>query len=127
MGSLSLTIPTDVFDRLDSYIKMAEGEVLGFGLVTQSGPTSFILDEVFLVEQEAGFAHVDVPDEAMHRMVTDLVEAGRGSELERLYLWWHSHGRLDPFLSKTDLDTIERLGTVGDYIISVVGNKMGGY
>lgn len=108
-------------------------EVSGFGEVEVLGPGHLYVPRVFLLKQVCTESET-VPDmeavSALHMGWTEAHEAaveaaektGEPAPEEFLGLWWHSHGKLQPFFSQVDHSTILRLE--GEpFMLSVVVNK----
>lgn len=107
--------------KLWLYVDTAPGEIGGLGFVDRLGD-DFLVDDVFILEQDASAAHVDIDDEVMSRFLTEMVQAGRESDLARITMWWHSHGNVGAFFSSTDTNTISKWKAT-NYLLSVVVNK----
>jgi hypothetical protein len=108
--------------RLDLYIKLADGEISGLGRVRRLGP-DFLIEEVFLFEQESGPGDTELDPDSVAGWLTELIR--RGEDPSQIKLWWHSHATMSVFWSGTDEATASRFAN--SWMISVVGNKRGEY
>lgn len=123
LESPRLKVPLHVWHKMMSYILNCPTEINGFGLVDKVLPTVFVLSDVFITEQEAGPAHVEVQPGTLGTMMTDFIR--RGDDPTRIKFQWHSHVNMEAYFSPTDLDNIKNWP--GDWLISVVANKHGEY
>jgi len=110
--------------KLDLYIRLSDAEVSGVGCVTRLERGSFLVDDVFILEQECSYAETALDQKALVRFLEEFV--AKGESPSALRLWWHSHGSFDVFWSRRDERTIRCFNTV-PWLISVVGNKRGEY
>lgn len=107
--------------RLSSYLRQAEGEISGFGLVRKDGDL-LVVHEIFILEQESGGAHTVLDTDAMQNLLYTLLQKGVGPE--EVTLWWHSHGSGSAFFSDVDDDTIDRFAEFGrPWMLSLVSNR----
>ena len=106
--------------KIRAWTAMAEGEVGGFGEATVENNEVHV-SRVFLIQQEAGAAHVDYSPEAVAGMI-----AKWGDRAEHVRFQWHSHADMEAFFSPTDTDNIETLNN-GAWLASLVVNRAGKY
>lgn len=104
-------------EKLDLYIQGCKEEISGIGTVRQVG-RDFVIDEVFLLEQEVTGGTTDIDDDAIAKFLVEWI--GRDRDPLELKLWWHSHCNFSTFWSSTDNSTIEKFQN--GWMISVVGN-----
>lgn len=123
LSSPRLQVPLSVWHKMMAYILNCPTEVNGFGLVDQVFPNLFVLSDVFITEQVASPAHVEVSPATLGTMMTDMIR--RGEDPSRIKFQWHSHVNMGAYFSPTDLENIENWA--GDWLISVVANKQGEY
>lgn len=107
--------------RLSAYLRLAEGEISGFGLVRKQ-EDFLVVHEIFILDQESGSAHTELDTDAMQELLYQLLKGG--SSPEEVTLWWHSHGMSSTFFSGTDDDTIDRFALFGrPWMLSLVSNR----
>lgn len=123
LPSPRLQVPLHVWQKMMAYIINCPTEINGFGLVDEVFPNLFVLSDVFITEQDAGPAHVEVQPETLGAMMTDIIR--RGEDPSRIKFQWHSHVNMEAYFSITDTNNIENWA--GDWLISVVANKRGEY
>jgi len=116
-----LTVSVDTWRKLQTYVQLCATEISGFGIISQTGPLRFNLEDVFIFEQEATDVHVTVSDEVMHRQLFQLDQAGL--KISTVRFQWHSHVNMPAYMSMVDTDNIDRYP--GDWMISMVINKRG--
>ena len=121
MGTPVLTVPLSVWQKMFSYVHACPVEVNGFGYVTRRGLLDFELDDVFILEQTATAASVDVSELTIANHMTDMMM--RGEDTGRMRFQWHSHVRMSAYFSGTDTSNIDRYP--GDWMLSLVANKYG--
>jgi hypothetical protein len=115
-----LFIPERVIKELDAFVDICPVEISGFGLVQRTGPETFLLYHVYIVDQEAGPAHTDVDLLALNR--SDDILAEQGAYQDRI-LQWHSHVDFAAYFSGVDARNIRRRREA--LLISLVVNKAG--
>lgn len=118
----SLHMPVTVWQKLMAFVVSCPVEVNGFGLIDDV-PGGFVLSDVFITEQSAGPAHVDVTPETMGKLMTDMIR--RGEDPGRIKFQWHSHVGMAAYFSLTDEANINRWP--GDWLFSLVANVHGDY
>ena len=119
----TLTVPINVWQKLQAYVELCPIEINGFGVINQIGPDDFELEDVFIFEQTASDVHVTVSAEVMHSQLYQLSQTGL--DLSTIRFQWHSHVSMGAYMSSTDLDNIESYP--GDWMISLVINKFGDF
>lgn len=95
-------------------------EVSGLGNVIYDAATNaFIVNEVYLLEQENTGTTTDINDAAIGKLMHEHFKSKIKGDLN---FWWHSHADMNVFWSGTDMATIEQLGGNG-WFLSTVFNK----
>jgi len=106
--------------KIDTWCKIAKGEVSGLGLVEVDDDGDIFITDAFLLTQESSTAHTELDQAAVGELMQELREKEiPGSKLR---LWWHSHGTGSTFWSGTDDKTIDLLANDG-FMVSLVTNK----
>lgn len=118
-----LRVTLTVWQKMMAYIINCPTEVNGFGIIDQLTPEALVLSDVFITEQVAGPAHVNVDPMVLSAMMTDML--ARGEDPGKVKFQWHSHVDFNAYFSGTDTANIDRWP--GDWLISVVANKQGEY
>lgn len=116
----TLSIPIDSYRKMMAYTDLCQGEVTWFFDVEyiQDNHT-FMVGEVYLLEQEAGGADVEMDEETISKFLEQMIERGV-TQLPRG--WGHSHVNMGTFFSGTDEQTITEL-TNNTFIVALVVNK----
>lgn len=115
-----LCVPLDVWLKMMTFMKVCDVEVNGFGYVDRE-EFGFLLEDVFILEQEADLGYVVTEAQAIHRHLFELVS--QGGDSGRMRFQWHSHVDMPVYFSPVDIAKIEKCG--GDWTLSLVGNKRG--
>jgi hypothetical protein len=120
------------FRKLSTYVEHATGEVSGFGEVeyfpakgsevAQIVGGYFLVTDLDILPQEAGYAHATITPQDYAKYVTEKVKQKKS--VRKLRLWWHSHAHMEAFFSGTDTGTIEGSHEF-DWLLSMVVNKKG--
>lgn len=115
-----------VYDNIFGWCKAASPiECSGMGLIERDGSV-FRVTEAFLPEQRGTPVSTVITPNGRDSMIRDL--AKRKVSGKTLKFWWHTHPDFNAYFSSTDVENIERLvGWNGDYMLSMVVNKMGEY
>ncbi|MDZ4338927.1 MAG: hypothetical protein U1B94_01765 [candidate division NC10 bacterium] len=108
------------FQKLKIYIERCPVEIGGLGEVELRGDR-FIVTDLFLIAQRGTPSETELDAQEIASFLAERLAQGRDPALIRV--WWHSHADADVHWSLTDQKTIK--GFLGDYLISIVGNKRG--
>ena len=115
-----LIIPLASYQKIMAYAEIATGEITGFADVDyNTEKKALVVGEVYLLEQEAAAAHVEMNEEIVADFNLQMVKKGL-TQLPRL--WWHSHVDMETFFSGTDDDTILDLKN-DSFMVALVVNK----
>lgn len=117
-----LLFPLEVWQKLQAFVGACPVEINGFGLLVPQG-SDYLVQDVIILEQVAGPAHVDNDPLVIARFMTDCIRAGIDTSMLRLQ--WHSHVTMPAYFSGTDTNNIERYA--GQWMTSIVLNKYGEY
>lgn len=112
-----LSFASAAWRRLVAWTTRCPFEIGGLGLLTPDGD-DLVVEEVVLVEQEVNDIATRLDGAAVHRLLVDLLDAGR--DPAALKLWWHSHATEGVFWSGEDEETIDRFRN--DFMVSLVLN-----
>lgn len=107
--------------RIMYYAKAADGEVSGLGTIIKDKDGHYIVNEVYLLEQESSGADTELNPEAISKLMTDMMKENQ--DPSRLKFWWHSHANMGVFWSGTDDTCAETLSR--EFAFSLVVNKSG--
>lgn len=118
MGTLILT--DDTYAKIKEYVSLIDAEIGMFGYVKMDN-TDFVVDDVFLVEQEVSGSSVDFADAGLEYAIERAIKDGR---IEDLKFCCHSHVDMDAFWSGTDDKMIAGMNNgMTPYLVSLVINK----
>lgn len=114
----ALYIDPTSLKKIQYWADAADGEVSGLGIVeVENG--RYVVRDVFILEQECSGADTELKPEAISKLITDIIKAGK--DPAKLKFWWHSHVNMSVFWSGTDDECAETLST--EYAFSLVVNK----
>ncbi|MBY0547647.1 MAG: hypothetical protein K2W95_10160 [Candidatus Obscuribacterales bacterium] len=127
-ASPTIYLSADAFRRMLLFVEIAGKEVGWLGTAEQVAGGDFLIDKVFLLEQEVTATETELSVDGQNKLVMELIEQGdQGLELaNRLRFWGHSHVRMGTWPSFTDERTMERFGREGlPWYIRGIFNKYG--
>ncbi len=113
--------------KLQKYTEFAKGEISGIGIV-EALPNFFYVPEVFLFKQVSTATHTSIDREDYMKFTSNMMKAGE--PIEKLKLWWHTHGDMSVFWSPTDEANIQDFDwekPEDNWVLSIVLNKSGNY
>lgn len=116
-----LWIPLEKYRRIMAYVDLCETEVSGFFDVQYDAENhAFVINEVYLIDQEAGGSDTEMDDQAIAKFMEELIEQGHDQMPQG---WWHSHVNMSVFWSSTDENTINNDFVNDTFTVSLVVNK----
>ena len=107
--------------KLDLFIELARGEISGLGDVVQINEYDFLIEDLFILDQECTGSKTKLDQEKIGQMITQLVVMGK--DTAKTKLWWHSHVNMGVFWSVTDDDTAAEFNN--GWMLCLVGDKKG--
>lgn len=113
--------------KLQKYTEFAKGEISGIGIV-EALPTFFYVPEVYLFKQVSSATHTSIDQEDYMKFTSKMMKEDK--PLEKLKLWWHTHGDMATFWSPTDEANIQDFDwekPEDNWVLSIVLNKQGDY
>ena len=111
---MEFTISPSLFARIMAYTNGVSTEIGGFGLFS---PKEKAITEIFpLLPQTVHGAEFHVDDEEMIK----LASTPKGAQTN---FWWHSHVWMGTSPSSVDTTFIERYGSQGDMLLTLIVNK----
>ena len=97
-----------------------EWSCLGYIHEETGFPSTFYVEDVYLVKQRNTAASTEMDAKDINRLMTELIREGK--DTDKLRFWLHSHGSGTIFWSGTDEDTCRGFGENG-YVVSAVVNQ----
>ena len=116
----TLYFKSDALTKMLGYAQAAIEEVSGVGIVEKIDGV-LMVTEVYLLEQECTSMTTEIDSGALGKLMLWLVKQGKEAGLK---LWWHSHGSMDTFWSRTDNNTA-RIISKTSWAFRAVINKSG--
>lgn len=117
----TLYVDPTVMKRIGYYTQAADGEVSGLGTLKKDEKGRYIVDEVYLLEQESSAADTEIKPESISKLMVDMMKDNK--DPGALKFWWHSHASMGVFWSGTDDTCAETLSK--EFAFSLVVNKAG--
>jgi hypothetical protein len=118
MSKYKLKVPWEHYQRLQAYTNEVDTEIGGLCRIDLEKDV-FTVAEVFLLEQTASKGECELSSKGIDTLYRELLNEDK--DVDNLYGWWHSHGTMDAFFSKTDTDTMDEWP--GDWIVAICINK----
>ena len=86
----------DAFSRMWHFVDIAGEEVGWLGTVQQTRYGNFLIEEVFLLEQEVSAAQTEISEDGIAKLAQELIETRQdGVEVvNKIRFWGHSHVRM---------------------------------
>lgn len=103
-GSPMVYMTRDAFSRMWHIVDIADDEVGWLGTVRQTQYGNFLIEEVFLLEQEVSAAQTEISGDGIAKFVQELIETREdGVEVANtIRFWGHSHVRMSTSPSGQD-------------------------
>lgn len=118
----------DAYKRMCLYVELAPKEVGWLGTISKRPNGDFLIEEVFLVEQEVTSVETELSVQGAEKLVLELLEAGDPGldKANKLHFWGHSHVRMGTSPSGTDESTMQRFAREGhEFYVRGIFNKLG--
>lgn len=118
--------------------KYGDKEVSGFGRLTVVDNETIVCDDIDVPRQEVSGGSTDISGTQLMQWREERFDIRSGmsveevtalnDELQRWWMWWHSHGNMSASFSKTDDNTIEYLArAMGKCLGLVVKSDLSDY
>lgn len=117
-----LVMPDRIFRELVYFFSRMPQEMQVMGFVEKDDMNAFRVSGLVIPPHGAGLAFADLDQDQFPKWLDDLEQAG--NDINHLRLQAHSHGFLEAYFSREDIDTIQNAYSC-DWMISVVGNRRG--
>jgi len=115
-----IIIPLESYRKIFAYVDLVNTEITGFADCEYNEEDKvFKMGEIYLLEQEASGAEVEMSEEKVSEFTLQMVNAGK-TQLPRC--WWHSHANMNVFFSGTDEEAIKDLKN-DTFLLALVVNK----
>ena len=121
-------VTRDAYSRMYHMVDMCNVEVGWRGTVRVTRGGNFLIDEVFLLEQEVSGAATELSEDGQARLVQHLIDTrDNGVEVaNELRFWGHSHANMATFASTQDDKQMAELEQGGcPWFIRGILNKLG--
>ena len=118
----------DAYKRMCLYVELAPKEVGWLGTISKRPNGDFLIEQVFLVEQQVTPVETELSVEGSEKLVLELLEGGDPGleKANKLHFWGHSHVRMGTSPSGTDESTMLRFSREGhEFYERGIFNKLG--
>lgn len=116
-----LKMSREQFYEIQYLTNKCDKEISGMGTIIIDKDHNFVVEKLFLLNQECSGAATDLDAAAVNKCLYDTREC-QGT----LSFWWHSHVNMGAFFSGQDKTTIQEHGSNG-FMLGLVINKRGEY
>lgn len=115
----TLYIPRKIYQKLMHWVDKSNFEVSWFGMLRfEKAQNYFVVDEIFLLDQENSSAETEIKAAALCDLLYDT------RKMPGDLRWWgHSHVKMGVFWSGTDMKTMKELSQNGWFLSTVFNQK----
>ncbi len=127
-GIPKVLMTREAYSRMWHFVDIADKEVGWLGAVRVTPHGDYLIEEVFLLEQEVSAAQTELSSEGQAKLVQHLIDTRPdGVEVaNRILFWGHSHVRMSTTASFQDDKQMEALKESGcPWFIRGIFNKLG--
>ncbi len=121
-------VSRDAYSKMYHFVDIGEEEVGWLGTAYQTRLGNFVIDEVFLVEQEVSAAQTELSEDGQAKLAQHLIDTYEDGveKVNRLRFWGHSHVAMPTNPSAQDEKQMEVLRANGcPWFIRGILNKRG--
>ena len=86
LGDMKIIMVKELYEKLIHYALAADGEISGLGMC-QWKEGEVRITEIFLLKQDCTGASTELDDEAVSKLMVDLIKENRNTA--ELRFWWH--------------------------------------
>jgi len=107
-------------------VDLCPQEVGWYGIVDKREDGALVIDEIFLLKQEANGGTCELAEDGFASLYEKLTEDGRENDVDKLRFWGHSHanGAVGPS-GQDETQAMETLNDTQDFLIRAICNKDG--
>ena len=114
---LAVMLSQKAFSQLFGWAYSTSREISCLGAIRRQG-NLFMVEEFYLLKQSGSSAGTELDQDAIAKLMEELLAAGKQEHLGSIKCWAHSHPGMGVFWSGTDEETCNLL--VNDYLVSIV-------
>lgn len=123
-------VSAEAHGKMLALVKECSIEISWMCSVTRRENGDFDINDVYVPLQSCGPADTEISEDGDEALMMELFAAGKGSEVDKLRCWGHSHVNMAVFASNTDeiqtqsfIDNLTNAGS--DHFVRFIGNKRG--
>lgn len=119
-------ISSNAHSKMWSLVKMCDIEISWLSTVIREDNGDFLITDVIVPEQTCSSATTEIDKSGVNNMIEEMLNEGRGKDLNDMKCWGHSHVDMNVKPSHTDEgQTKEFLDKRKDFFIRLICNKRG--
>lgn len=117
----------EVFSRMWHFVDIADKEVSWLGTVRQTQYGNFLIEEVFLLEQEVSATQTEISEDGIARLAQELIDTRQDGVdvVNRIRFWGHSHVQMDTSPSGQDENQMQHFQQDCAWFVRGILNKLG--
>lgn len=124
----SIIISAAAYRMMRGFVDNCKDEIGWLALVKKEDENTYFIYDVLICDQEVTGASTDLNEKGLQLVAEELLQTERGSELNNVRCWGHSHVNMAVSPSTQDNETFEEYYTqCGDFFIRLIMNKRGEY
>lgn len=114
-------------EKMNVIVEISSKEVGWLGTARQLRTGDFLIDDVYLFDQEVSYAQCEMSTEGLEAFAVELLEQPDGDELyDNLRVWGHSHVNMGTSPSAQDNSQMDLFRENGcEWFIRIIANKAG--
>lgn len=118
---LKVFITMKAYEKMVAQVMTADREISSLGIVHLEGDQNIWVDDLYFIESYGSTASTVLDQEAVSKLMIDLVRKKVGTKFLRL--WFHTHYNFQVFWSSTDKATAEEQLRNSKWTLSIVMNQ----
>lgn len=122
-----ILISAQALSKMYQYIQQCADEIGWLGTVRHTDANSYLIDDVYLFEQQVHATTTEIKPDDLAKMAEELLQREDGVDIwNNMKMWGHSHVNMGITPSSQDDKQMEEFGQAGhDFFIRLIGNKKG--
>ena len=120
-GGLEIVLSTNALLQIRSYMEAKPDTEICLLAPVEREEMTFSIPHFYILDQIGFSAHTEIEEEAVAKLILQLIEGGREGEVDRLKCWFHTHPNFSDFWSATDDKTCEEFCV--DWLVALVAGK----
>jgi hypothetical protein len=120
-------IQKEALEEMYHFVNLCDKEIGWLGTVEREDDETFVIQEVFLLEQDVSHTHTKFDPDSIAKFYNEILQLENGNDLaNQMKFWGHSHVNMDTFASgQDDLQMDEFRDNGNEWFIRGIFNKKG--